>query len=206
MYARSTTVQGSPEGIDQGIHYVRETVMPALQQMDGYIGISMLCDRQTGRCIVTSAWADAEALRASAEGVKAMRRRVAEIMGGEAEVQEWEIAILHRMHETPDGACARVIWTRGDPAQMDHMVDTFRMSMLPRMEDLPGFCSCSVMVDRETGRCATSVTYDSRQSMDEAQQQGMTMREEFTRTMNMDLIEVAGFDVALAHRRVPETV
>ena len=27
-----------------------------------------------------------------------MRQRAAEIMGGEAEVNEWEIAVMHRLH------------------------------------------------------------------------------------------------------------
>jgi quinol monooxygenase YgiN len=192
--------------MDAGIDYVRDTVMPAVQQMDGCVGLSMLCDRASGRCIVTTAWADADALHRSAEGVMSMRARAAEIMEGEAEVQEFEIAVLHRMHGLHHGACARVIWTQGDPAQMDRMVDTFRMSMIPRVEELPGFCSLSVMIDRATGRCATAVTYDSRESMKEAERPGMAMRQEFTEQMGMTVSDVSVFDVALAHLRVPETV
>jgi quinol monooxygenase YgiN len=206
MYARSTTIRGKPRAIDDGIAFVRETVMPAVQEMDGCVGLSMLCDRESGRCIVTSAWATPQALRRSADGVRAMRRRTAEIMGGEAEVQEWEIALMHRMHDIHNGACARVIWTEGDPAQLDHLIDTFRMVMIPRVEDLPGFCSISVMVDRATGRCATSVTYDSRESMKEAEAPGIAMRQEFTQQMGMSVTEVAVFDLALAHLCVPETV
>jgi quinol monooxygenase YgiN len=206
MYARSTTVRGAPQAMDAGIAYVRDKVMPTVGQMDGCVGLSMLCDRESGRSIVTTAWADADALHNSAEGVMALRAKAAEIMQGEAEVQEWEIAVLHRLHETHNGACARVIWLKGDPAQMDQMIDAFRMSMVRRMEDLPGFDSCSVMVDRATGRGATAVTYDSRHSMEEAEQMGMAMRQEFTAQMGVDTTEVAEFDVVLAHLRVPETV
>ncbi|MDT5333108.1 MAG: hypothetical protein QOF31_4405, partial [Mycobacterium sp.] len=56
VYARSTTIQAQPSSIDDGIAYVRDEVMPALQAMDGYIGLSMLVDRESGRCITTSAW------------------------------------------------------------------------------------------------------------------------------------------------------
>jgi quinol monooxygenase YgiN len=206
MYARSTTVRGTPQAMDDGIAYVRETVMPAVQQMDGCVGLSMLYDRDSGRCIVTTAWADQDALHRSADGVMSMRARAAEIMGGEAEVAEWEIAILHRMHETHNGSCARVIWAQGDPAQMDRMIDTFRMALLPRIEELPGFCSVSCMVDRTSGRSATAVSYDSRQSMAEAEKPGMAMRQEFAGQMGMEVTEVAAFDIAVAHLRVPETV
>jgi quinol monooxygenase YgiN len=206
MYARSTTVRGKPQSMNDGIAYVRDKVMPAVQQMDGCVGLSMLADRDTGRCIITTAWADRESMHRSAEGVRTMRRRAAQLFGGEAEVDEWEIAVLHRMHEAHNGACARVIWTRGDPAQMERMLDAFRMSMVPRMEDLPGFCSCSVMADRDSGRMATSITYDSRPSMEQAQPNGISMREEFTRRMGVEVTDAAAFDVVLAHLRVPETV
>jgi hypothetical protein len=206
MYARSTTIRGNPQVMDNGTAYIRDTVLAAVEQMEGAVGLSMLCDRQTGRCIVTSSWADAEAMRASADGVQPLRRKAAEVMGGDAEVQEWEIAVLHRMHGTHNGACARVIWTQGDPAQMDRMLDAFRMALIPRIEELPGFCSVSVMVDRVSGRAATTVTYDSRESMKEAEGRGMAMREEFASQMGMEVTEVAAFDLLLAHLRVPETV
>jgi quinol monooxygenase YgiN len=192
--------------MDDGIAYVRDTVMPAVQQMDGCVGLSMLCDRETGRCIVTTAWADAEAMHRSAESVMSMRQQAAERLGGPADVNEWEIALLHRMHETHNGACARVIWGQGDPAQMNRMLDTFRMGVLPRIEDLPGFVSVSVMIDRENGRSATAVSYDSRQSMAEAEKPGMALRQEFAREMGMEITDVAAFDIVLAHLRVPETV
>jgi hypothetical protein len=205
MYARSTTVRGNPQAMDDGIAYVRTTVMPAVQEMDGCVGLSMLCDRASGRCIVTTSWGNAEAMQRSAGGVMAMRQRAAEIMGGEAEVQEWEIAVMHRMHETHNGACARVIRGRGDPARTDDMVDTFRMSMLPRVEELPGFVSMSLMVDRATGRNAAAISYDSRQSMAEAEAPGMALRQEFAGRMGTEITDVAAFDIALAHLRIPET-
>ena len=74
MYARSTTVRGNPQAMDDGIAYIRDKVMPAVRQMDGCVGLSMLAERDTGRCIVTTSWADHESLKASADGVMAMRR------------------------------------------------------------------------------------------------------------------------------------
>ena len=61
MYARTTTVRGDPQAVDQGTTHVRDTVWPALQGMSGCVGMSMLADRQSGRCIVTAAWATEEA-------------------------------------------------------------------------------------------------------------------------------------------------
>ena len=69
MYARSTTIQAQPLSVDIGIAHVRDVVMPALQEMNGYVGLSLLVDRQSGRCIATSAWQTMEAMRAGAERV-----------------------------------------------------------------------------------------------------------------------------------------
>jgi quinol monooxygenase YgiN len=211
MYARSTTVRGKPEAMDEGIAYVRDKVMPAVLQMDGCIGLSMLTDRDSGRCIVTTSWTDADSMKASADGVMAMRQRAAEIMGGPAEVQEWEIAVMHRMHNAHHGACARVIWTDGDPADADdanadRMIDTFRMGVLPQLEDLPGCCSVSVMLDRSSGRAVVTTTYDSPQDMTQAAEKAKQIRRDFTQQMNRTITDVAEFELVVAHLRVPETV
>ena len=206
MYARSTTVRGNPQSLDDAITYLRDKVMPAIQALDGYVGLSMLCDRDSGRSIATTAWENEEAMHNSEGPLHELRHRYAEVLGGQPEVQEWEIAVLHRQHHAPDGACCRVIWARGDPAEEERVTDAFRMTMLSRMEDLPGFCSVSMLVDRDTGRSATAVVYESREAMQRAAEMGRPMREEFSRQMGEQITEVAEFDLVLAHLRVPETV
>jgi quinol monooxygenase YgiN len=206
MYARSTTVRGKPQSLDEGIAYVRDTVMPAVRQMEGCVGLSMVADRDSGRCIVTTSWADADALRASAHGVMAMRQRFADIMSGDVDVDEWEIAVMHRMHEAHHGACARVTWSRGDPADADRMIEDFRTSLLPRIQELPGFCSVSCMLDRNSGRSVITATYDSPQDMAYAADQAKTLREEFSRQTNREITDVGEFELVLAHLRVPEMV
>jgi quinol monooxygenase YgiN len=206
MYARSTTVRGTPEAMDDGIAYVRDKVMPTVGDMDGCVGLSMLVDRESGRCVVTTSWADLEALRNSAEGVMAMRQHAAQIMGGPAEVQEWEVAVMYRLHSAHHGACARVIWADGDADDVERAIDRFRMTVLPDLEDLPGCCSVSVMLDRSSGHSVVTTTYDSPQDMRAARERAMQMREAFMQNMNRTITEVAEFDLAIAHLRVPETV
>jgi len=205
MYARTTTVRGDPSAVDEGIEYVKDAVWPMLQHMSGCVGMSMLADRQAGRCIVTTAWATDEAMRASAESVKDPRSRTADALRADTvDIQEWEIAALHRVHPAGDGACARVTWTEAEPGQVDRMIDAFRMSLIPRMEEIPGFCSVSLMVDRNTGMGSAAVTYESREALDRSRDMGATMRDEFASAMGARITEVAEFDLAMAHLRVPE--
>jgi hypothetical protein len=111
---------------------------------------------------------------------------------------------MHRMHEAHHGACTRVIYGSIDTDRMDDALSTMRMSLLPRMEELPGFCAVSHMVDRETGRSATAVTYDSRADMDRAAEQAKALREGFARDIGLEITDMAEFELALAHLRVPE--
>ena len=203
MYARSTTMRGRTEIVDDLTAFIRDDVMPTVTRLDGCVGLSLLIDRD-GRCIVTTAWETGAAMHASAERVAGLRERAAVMFGITPEVQEWEIAVLHRAHQ--DGGCARVTWTRADPANLNRVIDAYRESLMPWWEETPGFCSNSLLVDRTDGRCVSTVVFESRQAMAHTRDQFSTLREEFAETMGMHLLEVAEFDLVLAHLRVPETV
>lgn len=206
MYARSTTIHGDPQRMDAGVAHVRDEVMPALATMPGCMGLSMLCDRSSGHCIVTSSWDSEESMHASEHGVHDIRSRAAEVMGGRPEMAEWEVALMHRMHRGHDDCVTRVLWSDVDPARADDSLQTMRVAVLPRMEQLPGFCSMSVFVNRDSGRSALAVTYDSRQQMERATDQAMALRREATESLGVRVADVAEFDLVLHHLRVPETV
>ncbi|WP_448609503.1 hypothetical protein [Geodermatophilus sp. URMC 60] len=206
MYARSTTIRGNPQSIDAGTDYVRDEVMPAVRGMDGCVGLSMLADRESGMCIVTTSWHDRESMQASAEGVRPMRDRAVQAFGAdEYEVHEWEVSAMHRRHEAHHGACARVAWLRGEPDAMDRAIDAFRMSLMPRLDDLAGFCSVSLMTHAAEGMAVSAVTYDSRADMVENREPARALRDEFGTRMGLAVTDVREFDVVLAHLRVPET-
>jgi heme-degrading monooxygenase HmoA len=206
MYARTTTMRGDPQGVDPLVVTVRDELMPSLLELDGCIGLSLLVDRDTGRVIATSAWETKEAMHAGAEAVGSLRARAAESFGATPEVQEWEIAVLHRAHRVADGACARVVWTHTEPGNLDRIIDAYRDSLMPWWEKTDGFCSNSFLVDRQEGRCSSTVVFESREAMAHTRDQFTTLREEFVTKMGMEILEVAEFDMALAHLRVPETV
>jgi len=206
MYARSTTMRVRPEAFDDLAGYIRDDVMPMVTQLEGCVGLSLMTDRDTGRCIATSAWETEEAMRGSAEQVRPSRERAVERFGITVEIHEWEIAVLHRAHRAGDGSCARVTWTRTDAANLDRVIDAYKDSLMPWWEQTPGFCSNSLMVDRREGRCASAVVFESREAMGHTRNQFTTLREEFVARMSMEIVDVAEFDLALAHLRAPETV
>lgn len=203
MYARSTTVHAKLESIDAGIAHIRDEVLPAIQSM-GCIGLSMLVDRRSGRCIATSAWESPDAMRATAEQVRPIRDRALEILGGTSEVEEWDIAVMHRNHNSHEGACVRTTWMRVEPTELDRAVDVYKLASLPAMEELDGFCSASLLIDRASGRAVSSVTYDSLEAMEGNREQASAVRAAGTEEARAEVLDVCEFELALAHLHVPE--
>jgi quinol monooxygenase YgiN len=204
MYARSTTFKANLRSMDMGIEFLRAEVVPAVQAMPGCIGISMMADRTSGRCIVTSSWDSMDDMRASDAAVAPMRARAGQLLGGLPFVEEWEIAAMHRHHRTHEGACVRATWMHGAAPDLDRGVDLFKMVTMPAMEGLDGFCSASLFLDRTTGRAVISATYDSTEMMVASREQAMDLRRRTAREARVDILDVAEFDLLLAHLRVPE--
>lgn len=204
MYARSTSIQAQPSNIDAGVTYVRDEVMPALAALDGFVGLSLLVDRESGRCIAASAWETEDAERSSAERVGPLRERAAEVFGGTATAETWEIGLLHRDHRSSDGACVRVTWLKVPPDQADRAIDFYRSDVLPSLENLDGFCSASFLINRNSGRGVSTATFDSREAMDRNREQAKELRNTRTRELGADIVDIGEFDLAIAQLGVPE--
>lgn len=206
MYARSTTVLARPESVDAGIAFVRDEVMPALLELAGCIGLSLMVDRQSGRCIATSAWHDREALRDSTDQAGRLRALAGERFGGPATAEEWEIAVLHREHSSDPGACVRATWVTVPPELTEAGVEYYRSAVLPQIEHLDGFRSASLLVDAGSGRAVSSVSFNSRETMEHNRDYASSLKAESIRAAGASAVDEGEFELVIAHLRVPELV
>jgi hypothetical protein len=200
MYARSTTFHGRPENIDAGIKFVKNEVASALNQIDGCRGMSLLVDRQTGDCIATSSWSSEESMLASDQHLRSIRDRGHDVLGGTMQIDAWEIAVLWRSHH---GECCRVSWLTGD---VDAMIGTFRVGILPQLERTQGFCSASLLVNRSSGvGCATTAWRD-RSAMEASRLAADELRSRLAGDAGGEIAQVQEFELAHSHLHVPEMV
>jgi len=204
MYARSTTIQAEPSSIDAGIAHMRDRVMPALEGIDGYVGLSLMVDRTSGRCIATSSWESEEAMRASEESIRPTRDHAAELFGGSAQVEEWEIVAMHREHRAGEGAWVRATWVKVDPDQIDGGVGFYRATILPALEELEGFCSGSLLVDRASGRGVAAATFDNAEAIERNKDELDKLKATGSQEANAEVLDQGDFELAVAHLRVPE--
>ncbi len=56
MYARVTTLEASPDRVDDATRHVRDQVLPQLQQQEGFKGLIALGDRQSGKVLGVALW------------------------------------------------------------------------------------------------------------------------------------------------------
>ena len=207
MYARSTSIQGDPARVDESIRFVREEVMPSVTGMDGCIGMSMLVNRETGHGIATTSWMSEDHMRATDGQVGAFRARAAEIMGGgDPDVREWEIAVMHREHDAREGSWCRVTWLTCPPAEVESTIDFFRDTVMARLEEFDGFCSASMLVDRGTGQCCATARFDTREDLEATREMARGMREQRSREGTVEFGDIEECELVIAHLRVPELV
>jgi heme-degrading monooxygenase HmoA len=200
MYARSTTFQGKPENIDAGIKFVKTEAAPVMYRVDGFRGLSLLVDRQTGECIATSSWESESAMRDSDKHLRPIRDRGRDVLGGSMQIDAWEIVVLHRTHH---GKCCRVSWLKGD---VEAMIGTFRVSIIPQLERTPGFCSASLLVDRSSDLGCATTAWENQSAMESSRLAADEMRSRLASDSAGDVVRVQEFDLAHSHLHVPEMV
>ena len=206
MHARSITIVGDPRRLDAGIDFVAEEVQPEVIRMDGCMGLSMLVDRATGHCIVTSAWHDEESMRAGEARLETIHAPCGEILGGVPVVERWKIVVMHRERQAPAGACCRVTWRELGQSDVERGLEAYRTMVLPRVEAMTGFCSANVVVEPGTGRSCTTVAFDSREACFASRRRAMTIRSDASAATGATVTDVVEFDLPIAQLRLPELV
>ncbi len=94
--ARVTWLACDPSETDRAVDVMKFGVVPQLDLIDGFCGMSLLVDRDAGRACVTATYADRQALQVSAARAAQLRAAVADESGGEVqEIAELELALAH---------------------------------------------------------------------------------------------------------------
>lgn len=206
MHARSLTIVGRPDRIDEAIAFVRDDALPTVTSLEGNVGLSMLVERETGRTITTTSWLSESAMAESDAQLAPLRTRGTDILAGEMTIDQWEVAVMHRDHTAREGAACRVTWLRLNHSDPDRGIGLYSNSMLPDFETIDGFCSASLMINRQKGRACSTTTYDTLESMAASRDRSWALRESAVREAGVDVMDVSEFELVLAHLRVPELV
>jgi hypothetical protein len=200
VFARTAVHQGRPDRVDACIAYLRDTAVPTILGMPTCVGMSVLASRGSGLAIISTAWETKADMHASVVKIRPIREKTAEsIGGGTAELEEWEIAAMHRRHHAGHAVCARVIWLRVESRAIESLVAEFHSATIPALDATRGICSTSLMVNPDWGRAAVSIAYENPEAMDRR-----INGSEGRRLLETNVIQVREFDEVMPHLRVPD--
>jgi heme-degrading monooxygenase HmoA len=93
VFARITTIgEAPPERLDDMTHEIREHVLPALRQQDGFSGFLVLLERASGKVLGLTLWESEQAMNATEEAAYWLRVFSAQAAGGMiTEVERYEV-------------------------------------------------------------------------------------------------------------------
>jgi len=93
VFARATTLRGSPDSVEAGVQQYRDT-LSRFRQLSGNQGAFLLIDRSSGKGIGVTLWESEQAMVDSREQANQLRQQAAQEAGGQIEsVEEYEVAV-----------------------------------------------------------------------------------------------------------------
>ena len=206
MFVRATTINADPARLDEGIAFVREHVVPAVDTLPGNLGLSMFVDRTSGTTTVSTAWETEQARADADELLTSLRARASRILGGGTPVTElFEFAVIDRIRPAQAGFCTRLTRVSIDPARVEEAIDAYTSSTMHDLRLLDGYCSAALLVDRARGFGAVSVTFDSREHLELSRPKAEEIRRTGLAKAGAEVSEVREAEIVIAGLRLPQT-
>ncbi len=92
MFARVTTMQGSPDRLDEAARRYQEQAVPFIRQLSGFKGSYWMADRRSGKSLTMALWESEEAMRASETEIAPRRKATAQAVGATIQsVESYEV-------------------------------------------------------------------------------------------------------------------
>jgi heme-degrading monooxygenase HmoA len=177
MHTRVLTFTGA-KNIDAGVDFLRQKVVPLLNDQKGYRGITASADRSGGVLGILSLWETQADREASDSALAKARQESIDIVGGELTVETFEQLLAEVDHPPGSGSALMVTRISMDPANIDENFAFFKSDVLPRFKANAGFQSVRNMLDRETGHGLVGTVWANQDAMKAAAAEAQSRRQE----------------------------
>jgi hypothetical protein len=95
VHARMHTLELTAEQYDRGLKLIIDDLLPWVRNSGGFRGLLGLVDRERGKAVVLTLWADEEALERSAEAGERLSVLAAKASGASRRtLEDFEVSIL----------------------------------------------------------------------------------------------------------------
>ncbi len=170
MHTRLLTFTGA-KNIDGGVEFLRQKVVPILNEQEGYRGITASADRSGGVLGILSLWD-------GRPGLAKARQEFLDLVGGELSVETFE-QLLAETNEAPRPGSSLMVTRIGmDPATIDENVAFYRSEILPRIRANAAFQAVRSMINRKTGQGLVGTVWANPDAMKAAAKEAQSRRQE----------------------------
>jgi len=150
MHTRVLTFTDA-KNIDGGVDFLRQKVVPLLNEQKGYRGVNASADRSGGVLGILTLW-ETEADREASESALAKSRQEGlDIIGAKLTVETFEELLAEVIEPRTPGSALMVTRVSMDPAKIDENFAYFKSEVLPRIKANAGFQALRNMMNRKTG-------------------------------------------------------
>lgn len=201
MFVRAIYTTGDPTKIDTAIRALNTQGRELLEDRPGYRGASVFVDRTLGKLLAASWWESEQARQNSDEVLRERRTAMLEPFLGTVAVENYEALVFHQVRQPETGGGLRVTRLEFEPMDTDLLADTFRASVVPRLDTLAGLARASLLVDRERGRGMVGVVFVDQASLAASRAAQAAARHEGAAKAHVTVTGLEEFEVVLSDVR-----
>ncbi|AYN38503.1 hypothetical protein D9753_05735 [Streptomyces dangxiongensis] len=202
MFVRTVYATGDPALLDSAVRSLNSQGRDLLEERPGYRGASVFTDRDLGKILTASWWETEEARRNSDEVMRERRAGLLEPFAGTVAVAGYEAAVVHHLAHPLQGGGLRVTRLEFDPPDGDLVIDTFRATVVPRAESLPGLARITLLIDRLRGRGIAGALFTDRGCLAASRAAMASARHAATAKAHADVVGLEEFEVTYADVRL----
>ena len=201
MFVRTVYATGDPAKVDTAIRALNSQGRDLLEERPGYRGAGIFVDRELGKLFTASWWESEESRRNSDEVMRERRATLLEPFAATTAVENYEAAVFHQVRQAEAGGGLRITRLEFDPMDADLLAETFRASVVPRLDTLSGLARAVLLIDRERGRGLVGSTFTDRGSLAASRGPQAAARHEGAAKAHVTVIGLEEFEVVYADVR-----
>lgn len=203
MRARVNLITADPDRMADTIGYIKTSVRPAVDSMDGSLGLSLYANAEIGVAVLESFWASREALIHSEQMAAPRRTDVVRRAVGTVSVERYRVPVYEREAPLDTAAGLRLTRMDVDPPRIEDTVECFGVTVVPRLADAAGgFCGALLLVDRDTGRSISETMWASRKALAASRGEAAAVRVETVQSTGALIRAVEEYDLVFSTARI----
>ena len=203
MRARVNLITADPDRMADAIGYIKTSVRPAVDSMDGSLGLSLYANAEIGVAVLESFWASREALIHSEQMAAPRRTDVVRRAVGTVSVERYRVPVYEREAPLDTAAGLRLTRMDVDPPRIEDTVECFGATVVPRLADATGgFCGALLLVDRDTGRSISETMWASRKALAASRGEAAAVRVETVQSTGALIRAVEEYGLVFSTARI----